>query len=143
MELNQCINYLLTTAQHKIFQELSGRLAVYDITPVQYGVLNCLWRGQVLSPKEIAEQLMIENSTISGVLERMEKKMLISRNISTEDRRFVQVELTERGKKLESPVLGEVERFNREVYGAISKEEEEALKALLKKLAAMEFSRNE
>lgn len=143
MELNQCINYMLTTAQHTIFQELNSRLALYDITPVQYGVMNCLWREQMLSPKEIAEQLMIENSTISGVLERMEKKKLISRNISMEDRRFVQVELTERGRKLEMPVLNEVERFNREVYASMTKEEEENLKALLKKLAFMEFHKKE
>ena len=37
MELTQCINYLLTTAQHKVFQEMSSRLEKFDVTPVQYG----------------------------------------------------------------------------------------------------------
>ena len=45
MELNQCINYLLTTSQHRVFQEVSKRLENYDVTPVQYGVLHCLWKG--------------------------------------------------------------------------------------------------
>ena len=36
MELTQCINYLLTTAQHKVFQEMSSRLEKFDVTPVQY-----------------------------------------------------------------------------------------------------------
>ena len=43
MELTQCINYLLTTAQHKVFQEMSSRLEKFDVTPVQYGVMYCLW----------------------------------------------------------------------------------------------------
>ena len=42
MELKECINFLLTTAQHTVFQYLSQRLAPYDITPSQYGILNCL-----------------------------------------------------------------------------------------------------
>ena len=45
MELNQCINYLLTTSQHRVFQEVSKRLEPFDVTPVQYGVLYCLWKG--------------------------------------------------------------------------------------------------
>ena len=40
MELNQCINYLLTTSQHRGFQEVSKRLENYDVTPVQYGDLE-------------------------------------------------------------------------------------------------------
>lgn len=139
MELNQCINYLLTTAQHNIFQAFSNRLSPFDITPVQYGVLNCIWKENATSPKQIAELLMLENSTVSGVLERMEKKMLIERNISKEDRRYIQVELTERGKMLEKDVLNVVEAFNREVFSTISKDDEELLKELLKKLTRLEF----
>jgi len=139
MELNQCINYLLTTAQHNIFQGLSNRLSLFDLTPVQYGVLNCIWKENATSPKQIAELLMLENSTVSGVLERMEKKMLIVRNISKEDRRYIQVELTELGKRLEDDVIKEVEAFNREVLSTISKQEEDTLKDLLKKFARLKF----
>ena len=64
MELNQCINYLLTTSQHRVFQEVSKRLENYDVTPVQYGVLYCLWTGDKTTPKEIASELKLENSTI-------------------------------------------------------------------------------
>ena len=80
MELTQCINYLLTTAQHKVFQEMSSRLEKFDVTPVQYGVMYCLWIEGKTKPKEIAAELKLENSTISGVLERMEKKELIERH---------------------------------------------------------------
>ena len=67
MELTQCINYLLTTAQHKVFQEMSSRLEKFDVTPVQYGVMYCLWIEGKTKPKEIAAELKLENSTISGV----------------------------------------------------------------------------
>lgn len=40
MELTQCINYLLTTAQHKVFQEMSSRLEKFDVTPVS--MVSCI-----------------------------------------------------------------------------------------------------
>ena len=66
MELTQCINYLLTTAQHSVFQYLNGKLSEYDVTPSQYGVLSCLWQREFATPKQISEILCLETSTISG-----------------------------------------------------------------------------
>ena len=79
MELTQCINYLLTTSQHTVFQFLSGKLSEYDLTPSQYGVLSCLWQREFATPKQISEILCLETSTISGVLDRMQKKGLIGK----------------------------------------------------------------
>ena len=66
MDIRECINYLLTTAQHQVFQLLSSKLAPYGITPGQHGVLNCLWRKEAVNPKEMAQILGLETSTISG-----------------------------------------------------------------------------
>ena len=105
MELTQCINYLLTTSQHTVFQYLSGKLAEYDLTPSQYGVLSCLCQREFATPKQISEILCLETSTISGVLDRMQKKGLIDRVINKEDRREVRVIPTEKGKALQNVKL--------------------------------------
>lgn len=42
MEFRSCINYLLTVAQREVNQQISTRLDAYDLTSVQYGVLNYL-----------------------------------------------------------------------------------------------------
>ena len=100
MELQSCINYLLTTAQHEVFQTFSSGLAQFNITPGQYGVLSCLWQNGPSTPKEIAQTLRLENSTISGVLDRMQKRGLIDRVVDPNDRRSVQVVPTEEGSGL-------------------------------------------
>ena len=128
MELNQCINYLLTTSQHRVFQEVSKRLENYDVTPVQYGVLHCLWKGDKTTPKEIASELKLENSTISGILDRMEKKNLLKRQVSTEDRRYIEVVLTEKGASLEKPVLDTIDQANLDILASIPEEEQQILK---------------
>ena len=137
MQLEECVNYLLTTAQHSVFLKMTEKLSVFDLTPVQYAVLYCLWENNKNSPKEIAERLKLENSTISGILERMEKKGLIKRMISKEDRRFIQIMLTEKGAALEEDVLAAVDEVNEEVMSVFSKEECENLKTQLRVLAGL------
>ena len=127
MELTQCINYLLTTSQHTVFQYLSGKLSEYDLTPSQYGVLSCLWQRDFATPKQISEILCLETSTISGVLDRMQKKGLIDRVINREDRREVRVIPTEKGRALQE--------VNEEVLKCFTEEEVAALKNALRIIA--------
>lgn len=134
MELTHCINYLLTTAQRRVFQTMSARLEPYDVTPVQYGVLYCLWETDIHTPREIADKLQLENSTISGVLERMEKKGLIERQVSKKDRRYIEVVLTDKGASLKDGVLDTVEQFNEDVMSVLSSQEQDILKESLEKL---------
>ena len=138
MELNQCINYLLTTSQHRVFQEVSKRLENYDVTPVQYGVLHCLWKGDKTTPKEIASELKLENSTISGILDRMEKKNLLKRQVSTEDRRYIEVVLAEKGASVEKPVLDTIDQAKLDILASIPEEEQQILKKTLRLLAGLE-----
>ena len=137
MQLEECVNYLLTTAQHSVFLKMTEKLSAFDLTPIQYAVLYCLWESGKKSPKEIAERLKLENSTVSGILERMEKKGLIVRSISKEDRRFIQVFVTEKGASLEKDVLKAVEEVNDEVMSGFSEEDAEKLKEHLRALGGL------
>lgn len=128
MELTQCINYLLTTAQHSVFQYLNGKLSEYDVTPSQYGVLSCLWQREFATPKQISEILCLETSTISGVLDRMQKKGLIDRVINRDDRREVRVVPTEKGKALQEPISKIIDEVNEEVLKCFTEEEVALLK---------------
>lgn len=135
MELTQCINYLLTTAQHAVFQYLRMKLAAHDITPSQYGVLSCLWEKDFATPKQISETLCLETSTISGVLDRMQKKNLIDRVINKEDRREVRVVVTEKGKALQEPIQIIIEEVNKEVLKDFTVEDVLKLKENLRAIA--------
>ena len=135
MELTQCINYLLTTAQHSVFQYLNGKLSEYDVTPSQYGVLSCLWQREFATPNQISEILCLETSTISGVLDRMQKKGLIDRVINRNDRREVRVVPTEKGKALEEPISKIIDEVNEEVLKCFTDEEVALLKNQLRTIA--------
>lgn len=136
MELKECINFLLTTAQHTVFQYLSQRLAPYDITPSQYGILNCLWiGGGTCLPRQIAEMLCLETSTVSGILDRMQKKDLIDRIINPENRREILVMITPKGEALKEPVLKIIDEVNEEVLKDFSPKETEFIRKSLRQIA--------
>ena len=137
--LDNCINYLLTGAQHAVFQYMKKNLSQFDITPIQYGVLGCIWEFDMHNPKEIAAHLGVENSTISGILERMENKGLIRRMIDSTDRRFIHIELTDLSKSLEVPVRTVVTEVDNNVLGQFSEEEINTLKYMLRRINAQQL----
>lgn len=134
MELPFCINYLLNVAQHEVFQTFSARLEAFGITPGQYGVLNCLWSKGTATPKEIAQELRLENSTISGVLDRMQKRGLIDRIMDPDDRRSIQVVATEAGMAIKDDVLQTVDELNTIVLRVLTPGQKETLLTCLRKI---------
>ena len=139
MELTQCINYLLTTAQHAVFQYLNLKLLEYDITPSQYGVLSCLWQKEYATSKQISEILCLELSTISGVLDRMQKKNLVDKVVNKDDRREVRIYVTQKGKLLQEPIQRIIEEVNKEVLKGFDEKEISNLKEMLRIIAKGNF----
>src|SRR5262245_31433990 len=72
----------------------------YGLTGSQLLVLKMLEpRGQ-LSLSELSGRIRAKNSTVTGIIDRMERDGLVQRRRSGEDRRVVYIELTAKGKKL-------------------------------------------
>lgn len=134
MEMTECINFLLTHAQQKVFKHLKTELDPFNVTPVQYGVLQCLWDEGIQTPKQIGNVLGLDGSTITGILDRLENKALLIRNTGIGDRRTIKVELTEEGSKLREPIGKIIEEVNEEVLKQFSSEEINQLKQILKRI---------
>ncbi len=62
---------------------------------------------------------------------------MIKRKVSKEDRRFVEIILTDKGNDLEEPILETVEEVNRIVLKDMGQQEQEALKESLRHLAGI------
>ncbi|AFQ43762.1 MarR family winged helix-turn-helix transcriptional regulator [Desulfosporosinus meridiei] len=134
MEMTECINFLLTQAQQKVFKCLKSELEPFNVTPVQYGVLQCLWDKGSQTPKQIGSVLGLDSSTITGILDRLENKALIMRNTCKGDRRTINVDFTEEGLKLRDPIGKIIEEVNKEVLKQFSLEEQNQLKKFLERI---------
>ena len=70
------------------------------LTYPQYLVLNVLWREDGRTVGGIAEQLVLESSTLTPLLKRLEAAGLVRRTRNPDNERQVMVELTGRGRDL-------------------------------------------
>ncbi|AWI04211.1 MarR family winged helix-turn-helix transcriptional regulator [Clostridium drakei] len=135
MELNECINFLLTRAHQTVFQHVKSNLVELDVTPVQYGILKCLWTEDCQTPKQIGEILSLDSSTITGILDRMESKELVKRVANQDDRRTLKIMLTERGSELQVPVEKIIEEVNKYFLEIFTDDQQTQLKEYLRLIA--------
>ncbi|PRS74076.1 MarR family transcriptional regulator [Bacillus sp. GBSW2] len=131
MELLECINFLLSVSQNKVFKYFSKLLEESDLTPAQYGVLNCLWREGQLSPKQIGELVYLEASTVSGILDKMQKADLIERTIDPNNRRNILVEATQKSLVIRDQVEAATIELNKTALQNLSNDDKVVLKKAL------------
>jgi len=138
LELEQCLNFVLTKAQRNVHQLFKAELSPLGVTPGQYGVLRCLWDENAQTAKRLADRLVLDGSTITGILDRMEQKGLIEKQTDPKDRRAMQVMLTAKGKKLQKPVSEAIETANRRALLRLNQTEAEFLKNVLEEIGSIE-----
>ena len=134
MKLTDCINFLLTNSQNTVYTYFKKELQQHNVTPIQYALLKCLWGEDQQTPTQLAQQLRLDTSTVTGLMARLEDKNLIVRNYCQIDRRRTIVCLTEEGRKLQEPIEALIEQDNEAITGALSAQELEQLKEQLRLL---------
>lgn len=70
------------------------------LTPPQADVIFTLGNTDGLTCKEIGELTLITKGTLTGVIDRLQKKKLVTRFACPEDRRCIRVALTDKGREL-------------------------------------------
>ena len=75
-----------------------------NLTGPQLTVVKMLQHLGDLSLSELSERIRAGNSTVSGIIDRMEREELVKRVRSKEDRRVVHIKLTEKGRELAKSV---------------------------------------
>ncbi len=110
--------------------------APFDITGQQYNVLRIL-RGaepEGLPTLTIAERMIERTPGITRMIDRLESKGLVEREIRPHDRRCVYCRITAKGLKLLKLLDGPVEEANRAAFRGLSAAELEQLVTLLVKI---------
>ncbi|MED4041174.1 MarR family transcriptional regulator [Niallia taxi] len=139
MELNNCMNFLLSVSQNKVFKYFSKLLEEYEVTPAQYGVLNCLWKEGQLSPKQIGEMVYLEAPTVSGILDKMQKAGLIERSVDPNNRRNVLVTATSKSNSIKENIESATINLNTMVLQNLSDNEQNVLKKALETIIKSDF----
>lgn len=93
-----------------ISNALREKLNKYDVTLQQYNVMRIL-RGQYPKPATInllKERMLDKMSDASRIVDRLVQKDLVNRNINTNDRRAVDILITQKGLDILTKLDGEL-----------------------------------
>jgi len=103
-----------------------------DLSPTQYNVLRIL-RGapEGLACGEIANRMITRDPDVTRLLDRLEKRELISRCRETQDRRTVMARITPEGLKLLGRLDEPVQAAHRKQLGHLGRERLRTLVELL------------
>jgi DNA-binding MarR family transcriptional regulator len=129
----QSIGFLINKARNILTIEMDAALKDLDISSQQMGILMSLSLGVAATPFELSKLLGIDTGLMTRMLDKLEAKGLLQRSRSLEDRRVVDLTLTEKGEE----VAGQIPEVAPDVLNAhlkkFSKVEFEELRRLLRK----------
>ncbi len=91
------VGYLLKRAHSLLIDHLESALAGSDITMTQWVVLMHLRDGLAINASDLCSQLRHDSGALTRVIDQLESRGLVQRERSREDRREVQLRLTDAG----------------------------------------------
>ena len=126
--------YLLFTAQQKLRTYLKKMMTKENVrvTTAQAGILFLLKQKDGRTMSELSQILSIDNSTITGLVDRLEKTGLVRRGASLHDRRASHVFINPQGLEEVDKAKRVIRRVNQEVKNGFSAEELESFSRILR-----------
>ena len=133
MVLEDRLIFLISKVYQKLIINLQKSFSEsgIEVTPIQVMLLFFLQKNDGSSLTQISQGLMLENPTVTGLIDRLEKSGYVKRSDHPNDRRVYLIHLTEKGKKVASKALPIVKRLNEQIKEGYSEEEMEGFKKVL------------
>lgn len=110
---------------------------VYNVSSAQLNCLLALHESGPLSPSQIAKLILVNASTVTGIIDRLEIKGLVRRLRISRDRRKITVELTKNGKVLAENAPPPIQSKIIDGLNKLSKNEIDLMARILLKLTDM------
>src|SRR5258706_9723186 len=97
-KMTESVGFAINKARNLILMEMDAALKDLDITGQQMGILLALDHGSATTPFELSRLLGIDTGLMTRMLDKLEDRGLLARTRSVEDRRVVNLALTEKGQ---------------------------------------------
>lgn len=106
----------------------------YGLNRTEFGVLELLYHKGAQPIQQIGGKVLMSSGNITYVVDKLEKKEFVKRKTSTEDRRLVFAEITEKGKQFIEEVFPKHTEVIEKAVAGLTAEEKKIASQLLKKL---------
>jgi DNA-binding MarR family transcriptional regulator len=132
-----CPYYLISRATLAVTSQLKKGFAnegFNTIKPAYLGVPLSLWEQDGLKANELGKKAGLEPSTMTGLLDRMERDGLLKREPDPNDRRANKIVLTKKGVNAKKPATKIVSTTLGKAFNTIPEKDIETVKNVLRKI---------
>ena len=126
---------ILSRSLDDIMPQYRSLFQAHGITDQQWRVMRALWEQEHLTSKQISQITLIPAPSLVGILDRLEKKGLLGRLRSVEDRRLVFIRPTKAGRELQEIMLPKIEEIHKFLIERVTSKEWNEMKRILDKLS--------
>lgn len=127
---------LLAECMQLFEKSSSQRVRALGFTESQFDIIATLGNTAGMSCKELGEKTLITKGTLTGVLDRLEKKGLLLRERDEEDKRHFSVKLTAAGEEIFQSIFPEIVQQGQQQFDAYTEQDFVDLETQLLKLKA-------
>ena len=132
LKLKNQLCFPIYLCSKEIIRKYTPWLEEIDLTYTQYIVMMYFWEKEKSNVKEIGKTVLLDSSTLTPLLKKLESKGFVSRVRSTIDERNLEVQITEKGRKLRDKAKLIPEKMGKCI--ALSEEEATTLYSLMHKV---------
>lgn len=124
----------LMRAAETVTVVIHRHLAREKLTVSQFGVLEALYHLGPMCQRDVAKKNLKSSANITTVVDNLEKRGLVERLRSSEDRRYIALHLTTAGRDLIERIFPAHAEGIVKSFGSLTMDEQQQLAALCKKL---------
>lgn len=128
-----CFN--LGKVMRQVYNYYEQKLSPLGLTPSQFFVFNALWMQDGINFSELEEQVSLDASTLTGIIDRMERNGFVERRQDLQDRRAVRVFLTPKAKEMGHQILKFADELDADLRRPFSEAEIRTFERVLTTLA--------
>jgi DNA-binding MarR family transcriptional regulator len=126
--------YLVTQTSNVWNKKFKEDLRRTEVNAKQWSVLANIWRRQEVSHTELAKVTGIDQPTISRMIDQLESRALVRRQVDENNGRYVRLAITPKGRDLLTKVWPIAWKHYQRGIASLSKQEEQILGDLLQRM---------
>ena len=132
--LHNSFTFWIARLANVMRDQFNQALSEYDVTWPQWMILNVLHHGLAITPAQIADNIGVDRSAVTRLVDRLEKKDMVERSFDGLDRRSIQILMTAEGRRLVVDINAAAKRHQDSYLAQIPSAECRFLKGNIQKL---------
>lgn len=132
MDFEKDIAFAISIASKSMADSFNNVVAKYGVTRSQCVAMYHISKAETINQKELAQNMHIRESTMTGLLDRLERDGLIERKVDTDDMRKKSIFLSQKGRSKLDKVIEMSLNFSDNVVEGISKKDQDKFYQIMK-----------